>query len=141
MAIPQVCWLRAASVYTSVCCFSALVLGSEEERGDLLARGFDFEFASLISTGPRWRDRTTTHDQTEALALSDRIAVLSHGRIEQIGTPSEIYERPASAFVADFIGSSNVIAARIVERGKPGTIVETATGLRLCCGPDSDGGA
>ena len=51
-----------------------------------------------------------THDQTEALALSDRIAVLSHGRIEQIGTPAEIYERPASAFVAEFIGSSNMFA-------------------------------
>ena len=55
-----------------------------------------------------------THDQTEALALSDRIAVLSHGRIEQIGTPSEIYEAPATAFVAEFIGSSNLMEA-IVE--------------------------
>src|SRR5262249_56879817 len=53
-----------------------------------------------------------THDQTEALALSDRIAVLSQGRIEQIGAPSEIYERPASAFVADFIGSSNLRKGR-----------------------------
>ena len=52
-----------------------------------------------------------THDQTEALALSDRIAVLSHGRIEQIGTPGEIYERPATAFVAEFIGSSNMLRA------------------------------
>src|SRR5580704_12915636 len=55
-----------------------------------------------------------THDQTEALALSDRIAVLSHGRIEQIGTPDEIYERPASVFVAEFIGSSNMLPVRIV---------------------------
>ena len=59
-----------------------------------------------------------THDQTEALALSDRIAVLSQGRIEQIGTPSEIYERPATAFVADFIGSSNLLPARIVGAGQ-----------------------
>jgi ABC-type Fe3+/spermidine/putrescine transport system ATPase subunit len=97
-----------------------------------LARGFDFEFASLISTGPRWRDRTTAHDQTEALALSDRIAVHSQGRIEQIGTPSEICERPASAFVADFIGSSNVLRARV--RGDDGpadTAVETEHGLAL----------
>src|SRR5207248_10533817 len=57
-----------------------------------------------------------TQDQTEALALSDRIAVLSHGRIEQIGTPDEIYERPASAFVAEFIGSSNLLPVHIVER-------------------------
>jgi multiple sugar transport system ATP-binding protein len=46
-----------------------------------------------------------THDQTEAMALGDRIAVMSHGVIEQLGTPREIYDRPASMFVADFIGS------------------------------------
>jgi spermidine/putrescine ABC transporter ATP-binding subunit len=84
-----------------------------------------------------------THDQTEALALSDRIAVLSHGQIEQIGTPAEIYERPATAFVADFIGSSNLFEARIVERNGRGTVVETEGGFRLCCGtggaPDSVG--
>jgi spermidine/putrescine ABC transporter ATP-binding subunit len=74
-----------------------------------------------------------THDQTEALALSDRIAVLSHGRIEQIGTPDEIYERPASSFVAEFIGSSNLLPARIVERSDGSALVETTTGLRLRC--------
>src|SRR5438132_2898393 len=74
-----------------------------------------------------------THDQTEALALSDRIAVLSHGHIEQIGTPGEIYEQPATSFVAEFIGSSNLFPARIVGHGAPGTIVETEAGLRLCC--------
>src|SRR5215472_9232897 len=74
-----------------------------------------------------------THDQTEALALSDRIAVLSHGRIEQIGTPAEIYERPASTFVAEFIGSSNMLRGRLVERSESGAIVATETGLRLCC--------
>jgi spermidine/putrescine transport system ATP-binding protein len=74
-----------------------------------------------------------THDQTEALALSDRIAVLSHGQIEQIGTPAEIYERPATAFVADFIGSSNLLQARIVERNGRGTVIETEGGLRLYC--------
>jgi spermidine/putrescine ABC transporter ATP-binding subunit len=72
-----------------------------------------------------------THDQTEALALSDRIAVLSQGRIEQIGTPSEIYERPASAFVADFIGSSNLVTARVRAEGPAGSIVETEHGLTL----------
>src|SRR5207244_4034025 len=77
--------------------------------------------------------------QTEALALSDRIAVLSHGRIEQIGTPGEIYERPASTFVAEFIGSSNLVVARIIERGDRGAVVETATGLRLYCASDGDG--
>jgi putative spermidine/putrescine transport system ATP-binding protein len=64
-----------------------------------------------------------THDQHEALALSDRIAVFGAGRIEQVGTPSEIYERPATPFVAGFVGASNLIeddlAARIIgQRGR-----------------------
>ena len=71
-----------------------------------------------------------THDQTEALAVSDRIAVLSQGRIEQIGTPSEIYEWPASAFVADFIGSSNLLKARVRSAGAD-TAMETEHGLVL----------
>jgi putative spermidine/putrescine transport system ATP-binding protein len=50
-----------------------------------------------------------THDQEEALAMSDRIAVFSHGRIEQVGTPAEVYERPTTEFVADFVGVSNII--------------------------------
>jgi ABC-type Fe3+/spermidine/putrescine transport system ATPase subunit len=50
-----------------------------------------------------------THDQEEALAMSDRVAVMSGGRIEQIGTPGEIYDTPASPFVADFIGETNFI--------------------------------
>ncbi|HEX5189290.1 MAG TPA: ABC transporter ATP-binding protein [Streptosporangiaceae bacterium] len=50
-----------------------------------------------------------THDQEEALSMSDRIAVLNHGRIEQVGTPLEVYERPRSDFVAGFIGISNLI--------------------------------
>src|SRR5262249_30478375 len=56
-----------------------------------------------------------THDQEEALAMSDRIAVMSGGRIEQIGAPREIYEQPASAFVAGFIGSLNTIEVRVDE--------------------------
>ncbi|TDD79573.1 ABC transporter ATP-binding protein [Actinomadura rubrisoli] len=50
-----------------------------------------------------------THDQEEALTLSDRVAVLDRGRIEQVGTPAEVYERPATAFVAGFVGTSNRI--------------------------------
>jgi spermidine/putrescine transport system ATP-binding protein len=56
-----------------------------------------------------------THDQEEALAMSDRIAVMNGGRVEQIGSPREIYERPATAFVADFIGSLNAIEVRVDE--------------------------
>lgn len=61
-----------------------------------------------------------THDQVEALTMSDRIAVLNAGRIEQIGTPEEIYERPATRFVASFIGRANLIEAEVVERGPAG---------------------
>jgi putative spermidine/putrescine transport system ATP-binding protein len=56
-----------------------------------------------------------THDQEEALSLSDRVVVMSEGRIEQIGTPSEIYNFPATPFVASFVGTLNLIAAKIVE--------------------------
>ena len=52
-----------------------------------------------------------THDQEEALGMSDRLAVFNLGRIEQIGTPEQIYERPATAFVAGFVGASNIIDA------------------------------
>ena len=50
-----------------------------------------------------------THDQEEALTMSDRIAVFNAGRIEQVGTPAEVYERPATAFVAGFVGTSNLL--------------------------------
>ena len=53
-----------------------------------------------------------THDQEEALTMSDRIAVFNRGKVEQIGTPADLYERPATAFVAGFLGTSNVLAAR-----------------------------
>jgi spermidine/putrescine transport system ATP-binding protein len=55
-----------------------------------------------------------THDQHEALTMSDRIAVMSEGRVEQIGTPEEIYGSPASLFVASFIGSANLLPATVV---------------------------
>ena len=65
-----------------------------------------------------------THDQGEALTMSDRIAVMSDGRVEQIGTPEEIYNSPASLFVAGFIGSANLLPGEV--RGQDGddTIVE-----------------
>jgi putative spermidine/putrescine transport system ATP-binding protein len=57
-----------------------------------------------------------THDQEEALGMSDRLAVFNLGRIEQIGTPEEIYERPATAFVAGFVGASNIVDAETAQR-------------------------
>jgi len=55
-----------------------------------------------------------THDQTEAMSLSDRIVVMDQGRVEQVGTPEEIYQRPASIFVADFIGRANFIETQVI---------------------------
>ncbi len=57
-----------------------------------------------------------THDQEEAITMSDRIAVFSQGKIEQVGSPAEIYERPASAFVAGFVGTSNLVSGEIAKR-------------------------
>lgn len=51
-----------------------------------------------------------THDEEKAMAMSDRIAIMNHGVIDQVGTPKEIYELPSTEFVARFIGTSNVIA-------------------------------
>ena len=61
-----------------------------------------------------------THDQEEALSMSDRVAVFADGRIQQVGTPQEIYRQPASRFVADFVGSSNVVPADFAGRGAAG---------------------
>jgi putative spermidine/putrescine transport system ATP-binding protein len=57
-----------------------------------------------------------THDQGEALSMSDRLAVFNHGRVEQIGTPAGIYEHPATAFVAGFVGVSNVLEGDVARR-------------------------
>src|SRR5262249_386312 len=58
-----------------------------------------------------------THDQEEALAMADRIVVMNHGRVEQVGSPAEIYGRPGSSFVADFFGAMNMFAAAVLGRG------------------------
>src|SRR5690606_32486335 len=54
-----------------------------------------------------------THDQGEALSMSDRLAVFNHGRIEQVGAPADIYEHPATAFVAGFVGVSNLLEGEV----------------------------
>lgn len=73
-----------------------------------------------------------THDQSEALTMSDRVAVFNEGRIEQLAPPSELYEHPATPFVAGFIGENNRISGRIVARDDSRYTVETASGTRLC---------
>ncbi len=72
-----------------------------------------------------------THDQEEALSLSDRIAVMNNGQIEQIGTPSDIYDRPKTPFVADFIGDTNLLPGRIDEAHPTQVRVTTESGLRV----------
>jgi spermidine/putrescine ABC transporter ATP-binding subunit len=77
-----------------------------------------------------------THDQEEALTLSDRIAVMSAGRILQEGTPEGIYERPESRFVADFIGQTNFFEGRVEETTREATVVrESSGGFVLRCAP------
>ena len=75
-----------------------------------------------------------THDQEEALTLSDRIAVINLGKLQQIGTPRDLYERPENPFVADFIGINNLIPGDVQEVNKPeGWIkVQTKIGSLIC---------
>ena len=72
-----------------------------------------------------------THDQEEALTMSDRIAVMNSGRIEQLDTPSAIYERPSSSFVADFIGMMNVMRGVVERHEDRFIIVRTGDGILL----------
>ena len=72
-----------------------------------------------------------THDQGEALTMSDRIAVMSEGRVEQIGTPEEIYNRPASLFVAGFIGSANILPGVVRAHEGDRVVVELRNGQRV----------
>lgn len=77
-----------------------------------------------------------THDQEEALSMSDRVAVLSGGRLQQIGTPAEIYDRPANDFVANFIGASNMFDGKITARHQGFATVTTQDGLSLAAADD-----
>ena len=70
-----------------------------------------------------------THDQEEALALSDRIAVMNAGRIEQLATPETIYARPATPFVLDFVGQATVLHGRVTEARDGTVLVQTAHGV------------
>jgi iron(III) transport system ATP-binding protein len=76
-----------------------------------------------------------THDQKEALSMADRIAVMDAGQIAQIGTPDEVYNRPRSRFVADFLGEANFIDGKMAQPGDQ-AVVETPTGRVFAHGPD-----
>ena len=77
-----------------------------------------------------------THDQEEALTMSDRIVLLNEGRIEQMGTPDELYFRPRSLFAAEFLGDSNILAGKVEGTG-PTASVETEAGHKIACQPSS----
>jgi spermidine/putrescine ABC transporter ATP-binding subunit len=72
-----------------------------------------------------------THDQAEALAMADRIAIMKDGVIKQVGTPIEIYEHPSEEFIADFIGDSNCLIGEITEPSEPLATFTSHQGLRL----------
>jgi putative spermidine/putrescine transport system ATP-binding protein len=74
-----------------------------------------------------------THDQEEALAMSDRLAVFNRGRIEQVGPPADVYERPATAFVAGFVGTSNLLRDEVARSivGRPGTFTVRPEKIRV----------
>jgi spermidine/putrescine transport system ATP-binding protein len=72
-----------------------------------------------------------THDQEEALSLSDRICVMRDGRIVQVGSPQELYDRPNSRYVADFVGTSNFFDGRVESLGGTSATIRTASGQRF----------
>jgi len=79
-----------------------------------------------------------THDQAEALILSDRVVVMEAGRVEQVGRPEEVYRRPATAFVARFLGRANFLAGVVAQRGAGGIVVALDGGLSVMAGARED---
>jgi len=75
-----------------------------------------------------------THDQAEAMVLADRVAIMRNGRLQQIGSPEEMYRRPRNAWVAEFIGLSNFIRGTVVGRENGQLVVRTPAGTFRCCG-------
>jgi putative spermidine/putrescine transport system ATP-binding protein len=78
-----------------------------------------------------------THDQEEALTMSDRVVVMHDGRILQVGEPAEVYRRPASGFVADFVGSTNLLDGTITAAGPDGLVLQSNQGTELKLPPKS----
>jgi ABC-type Fe3+/spermidine/putrescine transport system ATPase subunit len=82
-----------------------------------------------------------THDQREALALSDRIVVFDNGRVEQVGTPGEVYRSPASPFAASFVGDANVLAVEVIRTsGAEATVALAGREIVARCAPETAAG-
>jgi spermidine/putrescine transport system ATP-binding protein len=77
-----------------------------------------------------------THDQEEALTMSDRIAVMNRGRIEQVGTPEDLYDRPATPFVADFIGTTNLLSGTVAALREGESVIRLDSGDACIAGSD-----
>lgn len=80
-----------------------------------------------------------THDQDEAMEMADRVAILRNGKIIQVGTPREIYEEPATPFVANFMGQSNIFVGVIAEKGDETSVLVTEGGGRITAGCSKHG--
>jgi spermidine/putrescine transport system ATP-binding protein len=72
-----------------------------------------------------------THDQEEALTMSDRIAIMKAGKLEQLGSPSDVYENPESEFVANFIGTSNLFSGSLTNDNGPVLLLTTTDGMKI----------
>jgi ABC-type Fe3+/spermidine/putrescine transport system ATPase subunit len=72
-----------------------------------------------------------THDQAEAMAIADRIAIMEKGRLLQVGTPRDIYERPANSFVAGFMGTTNLLRGQVASKQGSGALVRTPAGVEV----------
>ena len=81
-----------------------------------------------------------THDQEEALSLSDRVAVMKDGRVLQVGVPKDLYERPRTRFVADFVGINNLVPGNVVEHHGERLVVDTALGRLEAIAPGAVAG-
>ena len=79
-----------------------------------------------------------THDQDEAMTVADRIGVMDHGRLVQVGAPAEIYEQPNSRYVAQFVGDVNLLEGRLAATGSDGAAIESAAAGRLVVAPAVD---
>jgi spermidine/putrescine transport system ATP-binding protein len=77
-----------------------------------------------------------THSQSEAFSMADRVVIMSRGKIEQIGTPQEIYRAPRTRFVADFLGSSNIFTGKVSGADTGGVAIDTPAGSFTLAGPD-----